>query len=429
MNILNKRPVVSKDIFVKIDNNKVLLIDSERANWVVVSQPLAEIILTCDGSKSIDEIINELNMKCNKELSHKLLSCFDKLYTLNFFYDNDGNIIEQSKTLDSVYFNLTKNCNLKCIYCYADAGKNAIKDIKDQSLDFWTKTIDQLFGLNKNATINITGGEPTVYKYFWNVVEYSKSRGFKLTLITNGSNSKNKDIQKYVDYFYSIEVSIDSLREEVNSLTRGKNSLFPAQKFIDTLIEKGMKPTIMVVVSKYNKRYLYEFYDKYKSSAIIRYQPMYNMGRGEKLIRISITGKEYYNILKSQNIEMMKGDISYKRNMKYMWCGMGKNVLSIEANGNVYPCQLMHHDKFNLGNLNKQSLEEIWLNSPYQDHSVDLIEECNSCEVKYICSAPCRARAFYVFGSIYRKDPLCPDFIKNSIYDNLFDSSFAPLKG
>jgi radical SAM protein with 4Fe4S-binding SPASM domain len=421
MNILNKRPVVLKDIFVKIDNNKVLLIDSKRANWVVVSQPLAEIVLTCDGSKNIDEIINDLNMKYNTEFSQKLLSCFKKLYSLNFFYDNDRNITEQSKTLDSVYFNLTKNCNLKCIYCYANAGKAAIKDIKEQSLRFWVRTIDQLCGLNKKATINFTGGEPTIYKYFCNIVEYAKSRGFKLTLISNGSNSQAIDIQKYIDYFSSIEVSIDSLREDVNSLTRGKGSLSPAQTFIDVLIQNGMKPTIMVVVSKYNKRYLYEINDKYKSSAIIRYQPMYNMGRGDKLISISITAKEYYSTLKSQNIERMKGDIGYKRNMKYIWCGMGKNVLSIEANGNVYPCQLLHHENFKLGDLHNQSLEEIWINSPYRHHSVDMIEGCKICKLKHICSAPCRARAFYVLGSIYKQDPLCPGFIKKSIYDNLFE--------
>ena len=346
---------------------------------------------------------------------------FHKLYSLNFFYDNDRNITEQSKTLDNVYFNLTKNCNLKCIYCYANAGKTGIKDIKDQSLEFWIRTIDQLFDLNKNATINFTGGEPTIYKYFWNVIEYAKSKGLKSILITNGSNSKDKDIQKYFDYFSSIQVSIDSLREGINSLTRGKGSLFPAQKVIVALIEKGMEPTIMVVVSKFNKRYLYEFNDKYKSSATIKYQPMYNIGRGDKLKSISITGNEYYSILKSQNIERMKGDISYKRNMKYIWCGMGKNVLSIEANGDVYPCQLMHHKNYKLGDLNNQSLEEIWINSPYRHHSVDMIEGCKICELKHICSAPCRARAFYVLGSIYKKDPLCLGFIKNSIYDNLFE--------
>lgn len=421
MNILNKIPVVSKDILAIINDDKVLLINPEKPNWIVVSQPFAKIVLNCDGSKTVEKIINKLNIKCDEGFSAKLLSCFDKLYSFNFFIDNDTNLTEQSKTLDSVYFNLTKNCNLKCIYCYANAGSTAMKDIKEQSLEFWRKTIDQLYGLNKNATINFTGGEPTIYKFFWNVVEYAKHRGLKLLLITNGSNSDDEYIQKYLNFFNDIQVSIDSLREEVNSLTRGKDSLFHAQKLVDVLIENGIKPTIMTVVSKYNKKYLYEIYDKYKSSAIIRYQPMYNMGRGDKLQSISIAAKEYYNTLISQKIKTMKDDISYKRNMKYMWCGMGKNVLSIEPNGAVYPCHLMHHEKFNLGDLNNQSLEEIWINSPYRHHSVDMIEGCKSCELKHICSAPCRARAFHVLGSIYKKDPLCPDFIKNSIYDNLFE--------
>ncbi len=84
MNILNKCPVVSKDIFVKNYKQKVLLIDSERPNWVVVSPPLAEIILNCDGSKSIDQIIKDLKIDFNKPYSHKLLSCFNKLYNLIF---------------------------------------------------------------------------------------------------------------------------------------------------------------------------------------------------------------------------------------------------------------------------------------------------------------------------------------------------------
>ena len=418
MDILTKKPFVSEDIKLNIKNDKVLLFDSELSNWVVVSKPLAEIILNCNGSKTIKDIINELNIKSDTIIYEKLLSCFDKLYGIDFLYDNNINITEQSKTLDSVYFNLTKNCNLKCIYCYANAGNTAIKN---QNLIFWKNAIDQLFSLNKNATINLTGGEPTIYNFFWDVVEYAKKRGFNLTLITNGSNINNDNIKKCLDFFNSIQISFDSLREKVNSLTRGKGSLSPAQKSIETLIENGMQSTIMVVVTQYNKDYLFEIFDRYKSSATIKYQPMYNIGRGDKLESIRITASEYYNILKSQNIERMRDDISYKRNMKYKWCGMGQNVLSIEANGIIYPCQLMHHEKFKLGDLDNHSLEEIWINSPYLHHSVDMIEECKSCELKNICSAPCRARAFYVLGSIYKKDPLCPDFIKNSIYDNLFE--------
>jgi radical SAM protein with 4Fe4S-binding SPASM domain len=420
MNLLDRRPLVPKKLFTKFRKIKALLIDLERVNWVVVSRPLAEIVLDCDGKKTIGEIIDKYNINNDTEIKQKLILCFEKLYDLKFFSDCHVTMTEQSHTLDSVYFNLTKKCNLSCVYCYADAGGSAKKHIKDQPLEFWKKAIGQVYDLNNNAIINFTGGEPTIYRYFWNAVEYAKNKGLNLSLITNGVNN-DKNINKYLDYFNSIAVSIDSLREEINSLTRGKGSLFFAEKFIDTLIDKGMKPAIMVVVSKYNKKYIHEINNKYRSSAVVKFQPLYNIGRGSELDGISITAKEYYSTLKSRNIERMKDDVSYKRNMKYTWCGMGKNVLSIEANGEVYPCHLMHNKKFKLGELTNQLLEDIWANSPYRHHSVDMIKGCKSCEIKNICSAPCRARTFYVLGSIYEKDPLCRDFIKKSIYDNLYD--------
>ena len=422
MDIFNKKPTAPQKIHIISDDSKVLILDEQRINWVVVSEKIASIILLCDGSKTIIEIINELNLYNDQIFYQKLLSCFEKLYDLNFFSDTDINIIKQSETLDSIYFNLTKNCNLNCIYCYTNAGTNALSSIGEKPLEFWKKAIDQLYLLNKKATINITGGEPTLYKSFWNVAEYAKYKNINLLLITNGTTLKRINLKRYLEFFNSIEISIDSLREDINSLTRGKGSLSNARKFIDLLIEHGVKPTIMVVVSENNKNYIYEIYNQYNSFANIKYQPMYKMGRGNSSELTGITAKEYYDILKSKNIKRMKGDVSYIRNMKYNWCGMGRNVLSIEANGVVYPCQLMHHQKFKLGDLNNQPIEEIWLNSPYRNNSVDMIEGCKDCELKYICSAPCRARAFYVLGSIYKKDPLCPDFIKNSIIDNLFEA-------
>jgi radical SAM protein with 4Fe4S-binding SPASM domain len=420
MEILNKKPALNFDSIIRKERNgRVLLIDSQKPNWVVVSPKLAEIILTCDGKKTVQEIINEINKKYNTDISNKLKTSFEKLYKLKFFTDGEEILIKQSETLDGVYFNLTKRCNLRCVYCYTSAGD---RNIGEKDLNFWIKIIDQLVEINNKATINFTGGEPTLYNNFWDIVKYAKDRGLKLTLITNGTNFKEEDIKKYIENFSSVEISIDSLREEINSLTRGKNSLFTSQRFVDALIENGIRPTIMAVVSKLNANYLKDFIEKYGKSASVRFQPMYKMGRGEKLDQIAINGSEYYEILNSINISKMKDDISYKRNMKYVWCGMGRNVLSIEANGIVYPCQLMHNENFVLGDLNEQSLKEIWEKSPYRKVTLNDIEECKNCEIKHICSAPCRARAFYLEGDIYKKDPLCPDFIKRSIYDNLWES-------
>jgi radical SAM protein with 4Fe4S-binding SPASM domain len=418
MDILNKKPSVGEKIFQDVRNGKVLLLDPEQPNWVVISEPLSEIILSCNGTKSVQNIVNEVSKKYNKDYSEKIISCFQKLYKLNFFIDANVKISEQSKTLDCLYFNLTKKCNLKCVYCYANAGSI---NLNESTLNFWKNLVDQFSEYNPNGKVVLTGGEPTLVNYFWDIVEYIKSKKLKITLITNGTIIKSSDILKCKDCFDEIEISIDSLTEKINKLTRDENSSIKTINFINALIQNGIKPTIMIVVTKSNKDYLNEFVKEYKESANLRFQPLYKMGRGKNLDNISITGDEYYNIFESQNIRSMKHDIVYKRNTKHFWCGMGKNVLSIESNGIVYPCQLMHNDSFQLGDLKKESLYEIWNNSPYKNNNIDMIEGCKECEVKYICSAPCRARAFYTSGNIYAKDPLCPDFIKRSIFDNLHE--------
>lgn len=419
MDIINFKPIISKSLIKIIRENKVLLFNPDKPNWVVVSLPLAEIVISCDGTKSVKQIIEEVNKKCKKDISAKIKECFEKLYKLKFFEQYDAKIIEQSKILNNIYFNLTKRCNLRCVYCYTNAGKF---NVEEKSLDFWKNVVEQLYKINKKASITFTGGEPSLVSYFWDLVKYAKNKNGRLILITNGNSLNVEDVIKVVDYFDSVEVSIDSLREEINKLTRGEKSLYNAKRFIDAIIEKGAKPTIMVVVTKLNKDYLYDFIDRYKDLAKIRFQPMYKMGRGVDLDSIILSASEYYDTLKRQNIGRMKDDINYKRNMKYEWCGMGRNVLSIESDGRVYPCQLLHHKDFIVGDLNKEFLENIWSNSLYRKLNVNDIEECNNCELNKLCSAPCRARAFYVLGNVYKKDPLCPDFIKRSLIDNLFSS-------
>jgi len=84
--------------------------------------------------------------------------------------------------------------------------------------------------------------------------------------------------------------------------------------------------------------------------------------------------------------------------------------------------QLLHNEELQLGDLNKENIETIWSRSPYRTNTVDDIEECCTCEIKHLCGAPCRARAYLVTGNILKKDPLCPDFIKRSHIENMIKS-------
>jgi radical SAM protein with 4Fe4S-binding SPASM domain len=420
MNILGEKPQIKNKIIRKDFDGKTLLIDTVKPSWVTVSKSMADLICNLDGSKTIDAIVEDVNIKIKKDISQKLISGFEKLYKLKFL-DNDNNCtINQSETLDQVYFNLTKKCNLRCAYCYAKAEIN--NKLQEMPLTFWHDIVLKLKILNPKASICFTGGEALLYDGFWDLAEKIRDNDLHLSLITNGTLSKPKDVPKLTSLFQNIKISLDSPDENTNALTRGAGSLIKTKRFIDALIAADFKPTIMVVVTKTNADKLADFQTIYKDNVFITYQPMYIMGRASDDDRFGLTADEYYNALEVTKIDKMKGDDAIKRNLKLMWCGMGRNVLSIESDGKVYPCQLLHNEELQLGDLNKEDIETVWLRSPYRINSVDDIEECCTCEIKHLCGAPCRARAYFVTGNILKKDPLCPDFIKRSHIENMIKS-------
>ena len=173
--------------------------------------------------------------------------------------------------------------------------------------------------------------------------------------------------------------------------------------FIDSLIAENVKPTIMVVVTKKNAHRLADFDATFENKVIMTYQPMYVMGRAANDDSLGVMADEYYKALEAANIDKMKGESTIKRHRKLQWCGMGRNVLSIEADGRVYPCHLLHNEELKLGDLNCEDISAVWSRSPFRRNSVDDVEECCKCEIKYLCGAPCRARAYFVTGDILKK--------------------------
>jgi MoaA/NifB/PqqE/SkfB family radical SAM enzyme len=80
---------------------------------------------------------------------------------------------------------------------------------KDMSWDTFTTIIDKL---KDTSVIKLQGeGEPTLWKYWWEGVDYVYSRGHIPYSIINGSVV---DIEKIIKYFKRISISLDSIDEE-----------------------------------------------------------------------------------------------------------------------------------------------------------------------------------------------------------------------
>ena len=90
-----------------------------------------------------------------------------------------------------IQWHLTERCNLRCRHCYQERRKvqemtaNEVKreiDGATQMFQAW----EEEHGIRVSPSIHFTGGEPFLYKGLWDVIAYSKAKGYGVAMMTNG---------------------------------------------------------------------------------------------------------------------------------------------------------------------------------------------------------------------------------------------------
>lgn len=155
----------------------------------------------------------------------------------------------------------TYKCDFSCIMC----GNPKIFDteLDDNKVDMETykKLLDQIAKYTPN--IVLTGGEPLMYKNWYELAKYIKEKNLRLDLQTNGWMLE-KEAEKIVDVVDNLNVSIDGIKE-IHNRIRKKNSF---EKTINGLKKiqqiknksKKKKPYIIIIytITEINYEYLLE---------------------------------------------------------------------------------------------------------------------------------------------------------------------------
>jgi radical SAM protein with 4Fe4S-binding SPASM domain len=92
-------------------------------------------------------------------------------------------------------------------------------------------------------------------------------------------------------------------------------------------------------------------------------------------------------------------------------CGAGRAYCAIQPNGKVTPCVFM---PIEVGDLRRQSLEDIWHNSEVLKqlrNREELKGHCKICKHRSMCGG-CRARAYGYFQDYMGPDPGCINNMK-----------------
>ena len=98
-------------------------------------------------------------------------------------------------------------------------------------------------------------------------------------------------------------------------------------------------------------------------------------------------------------------------------CGGGRTFLTVTADGDMVPCgEFIGLKEFAGGNIFETSILEAMNSKPFKKiraRIVEKIDECNMCDFRNICGAPCPAE-LHARGNMYQKAEFC-EFYKEII--------------
>ena len=152
---------------------------------------------------------------------------------------------------------LTYACNLACVHCLSSSGR---RDPRELSTAECRAVIDELQRMQV-FYVNIGGGEPTVRRDFWELVDYATAHDVGVKFSTNGSRitpavADRLAASDYID----VQVSIDGATADVNDAVRGPGSYAMALTAMERLAAAGFAGfKLSVVVTRQNAGQLDDF--------------------------------------------------------------------------------------------------------------------------------------------------------------------------
>ena len=256
-----------------------------------------------------------------------------------------------------VIIELTENCNLDCFFCIL--GKKKTKhEWSYQSLANVVERLREIGVLN----IEISGGEPLLYKKLPYLLTLLRRKGFKVKIITNGVAIKPLLISLFKELDIELQISIHSLNPKTYKRITGKNFLERVLRNAEELNKNGVKMSVVSVVNRLNYKEINSMISYWKKLGVpFEFTPIIapsasylSSGKVGKIPYYQITREEMNELVK--NLNAFEWEFEGPLNFPYP-CEIGKTVLLIKPDGTVYPCQKL---RIPLGNVYSSDILEIW---------------------------------------------------------------------
>lgn len=336
------------------------------------------------------------NLKVSNQLAKELgLSCFkcsivEPLWIPNFNFSSP----------DTVFFEITRSCNLNCTNCFNNSGKMLRGELtRDQQMII-------IMDLKKTGVqeIDFTGGEPLIVPHIYELLSLSSALGMRNYIGTNATLVSKIVAKKLAEAGLDLAVvSVDGLGP-VHDATRGKGSFKRTMSGIKKLIRAGIDVNVNMVVKRSNMANVKELVCYFYQMGIpVFLRRLVPTGRASGEASGMLSKSEYHKL--EEDLKLYLGDgklvrghylnesrdrivprinISFPRPT----CSAGTRGMVILPDGRVQTCGFLGPLGENpVGRVPREPFARIWRRLLISDHIKTLRENI----VSYNCktNGPC----------------------------------------
>ena len=343
-----------------------------------------------------------------------------------------------------IVWNYTKQCNLSCLHCYANAdsrrspgemdtiaGKAFIRDLAD-------------FGV---PVLMFSGGEPLLRTDLLEMADFASEQGLRLVLSTNGTLI-TKSIAEEVGRigFAEVGISLDGIGANNDHFRGQKGAYQAALEGIRTSISAGLRVSLRLTITRSNYQEIPAIFKLVEEEGINRvcfYHLAYS-GRGGSLQGEDITHSqtrsvvdticEHTSDLHRRGLQKEILTVGSHTDGVYLYLKLreqdpqrasevlellringgnnsGIKIAAVDDLGNVHPDQFWWH--YSLGNVRQRKFADIWTDTSepllqgLRNRKELLKGRCARCQHLDICNGNLRVRAEAAYDDVWAEDPAC----------------------
>lgn len=314
------------------------------------------------------------------------------------------------------YVHVTQRCNLSCVGCYSyGEQRNHLHDATRE--DF--KVVFQKLASIGVSEIVISGGEPFLRADLPDLCSDAKQAGIRqITVITNGLRVTPDALSALAPFVDCVSVSFDGLSSDSPAYIRGEQRFDDLVAAIGMIREAGIRAHMIPTIHRKN----YQDVGAYlrlseELGASLNFSLLSCCDPNEEAFSglvfdddsLGQLGRTVYEMGKRSSVDVVDLPVSLNLSIRH-GCGAARTTLSVDADGSVYPCHMLHYRELKMGNAFDDPIDAIIAcDIAERLSSLDeaVIEGCAGCECGPFCGGGCRARAYAESRSLSALDPFC----------------------